>query len=120
AGARLLDPAGDPARTEFRVVQRDCDPSGRRRCLLEVTPQSGRTNQIRLHLWSCDLPIIGDGVYLGGGQLGDVQTLPTAAAPLRLHAWVLAFQHPAGGESVEFRAPPPDWAAPLLAGPHPS
>lgn len=114
AGARLTDPQGDAALTEFRVLQRDTPPDGETdgqpRTLLEAMPKTGRTNQIRLHLWSLSLPIIGDPVYLPDGQLGQTQTLPAAAEPMRLHAWSLSFTHPLSGEPIEFRAPLPTWA----------
>ncbi len=117
AGARLLDPGGDRALTAFRVLHRQPDRDGQaeRRTLLEAIPKTGRTTQIRLHLWSLSLPIIGDRVYLPGGQLGDTQTLPAGAEPLRLHAWRLAFTHPYSGQRVGFQAPPPPWAASLVS-----
>ncbi len=115
AGARLTDPEGDAALTEFRVLHRggrlgDETADDPTHTLLEVIPKTGRTNQIRLHLWSLSLPIIGDPVYLRGGELGQTQTLPADAEPMRLHAWTLSFTHPLSGEPIEFRAPAPSWA----------
>lgn len=112
AGARLTDPEGDAALTEFRVIERQPpgDSADQPRTLLEAIPKTGRTNQIRLHLWSLSLPIIGDPVYLPGGQLGQTQTLPADSEPMRLHAWSLSFTHPLSGEPIEFRAPVPAWA----------
>ena len=115
AGARLTDPEGDAALTEFRVIERShgqtsAEEPGQPRTLLEAIPKTGRTNQIRLHLWSLSLPIIGDPVYLPAGQLGQTQTLPAGAEPMRLHAWSLSLTHPLSGEPIEFRAPLPAWA----------
>jgi len=45
---------GLEARTEFRMLQRDADGTA----LLEARPITGRTNQIRIHLWHLGFPII--------------------------------------------------------------
>lgn len=95
-----------PARTEFRVLERFADGTA----LLEAKPLTGRTNQIRIHLWQLGFPVIGDPAYLPGGEIGHQQTLPLDAPPLRLHAWKLAFLHPLTGKSVAFEAPRPSWA----------
>jgi UPF0176 protein len=112
AGARQVDEVnGLPARTEFRVLRRDIDGSS----LLEVRPLTGRTNQIRLHLWHLGFPICGDSVYLPGKALGNRQTLALGEPPLCLHAWKLTFRHPLTKEATSFEAPPPDWSREPLA-----
>ncbi|HEY8901717.1 MAG TPA: pseudouridine synthase [Chthoniobacterales bacterium] len=111
-GARTVDESnGLPARTEFRV--REHFPDGT--TLLEARPLTGRTNQIRIHLWQLGLPVCGDPTYLRGHQLGDTQTLPLGAPPLELHAWRLAFAHPLTAERIAFEATPPAWAQPPFA-----
>ncbi|MDP6445843.1 MAG: pseudouridine synthase, partial [Pirellulaceae bacterium] len=105
AGLRVCDPAGLSAQTDFLVVER-FETGG---ALLQVTPRTGRTNQIRIHLWNYGAPITGDPSYLPGGELGFVQTLPATAPPMQLHAWRLAFDHPTTGERLELEAPPPNW-----------
>ncbi len=106
-GSREVDEAnGQAARTEFVVLRRDTDGTS----LLEARPLTGRTNQIRVHLWHLGLPVCGDPVYRAGGQLGTVQTLAVGAPPLCLHSWRLKFRHPLSRELVEFSAPPPAWA----------
>jgi len=113
AGAREIDEQGDPAWTDFRVLKRKGDASGEAQSLVLAQPRTGRTNQIRLHLWSLGLPIVGDPVYLPDRQLGGLQTLPMGAPPLRLHAWKLRFVHPGTGESIRLSAPLPTWAGDL-------
>jgi RluA family pseudouridine synthase len=106
-GARAVAAVGGlPARTEFRVRQRAADGT----TLLEAIPLTGRTNQIRVHLWHLGFPICGDAVYLQEHALGDTQTLAVGDAPLCLHAWRVKFVHPLTHQPVEFSAPIPDWA----------
>ncbi len=103
-GGRDVDPEGLPARTDFRVLRRDSDGTS----LLEVRPRTGRTNQIRVHLWKLGWPIVGDTAYLPDQQMGETQTIAVAAPLLCLHAWWLAFDHPLTKARVAFEAPPPD------------
>ncbi len=107
-GSRKVDvESGRAARTEFCVRHRNRDGT----TLLEVRPLTGRTNQIRVHLWHLGFPVCGDAVYLSGNKLGDTQTLSLADPPLCLHAWRIKFVHPLSRQPVEFTAPPPAWAA---------
>ncbi len=99
-GARSIDEQGLPAETEFWVRLRRADGS----CLLEIKPLTGRTNQIRIHLWQLGFPIVGDPVYLPDRQLGKQATLAIDAPPMCLHAWQLAFDHPLTGKRIEFRS----------------
>jgi 23S rRNA pseudouridine1911/1915/1917 synthase len=74
--------------------------------LLEVTLETGRTHQIRVHLEAIDLPVAGDPVYGRAGELGLERQF--------LHAERLAFTHPFTGERLEATSPlPPDLAAAL-------
>ncbi len=75
-GARDIDAKnGLPARTDFRVVQRFADGTS----LLDVRPLTGRTNQIRVHLWHLGFPILNDPLYLPGGETGGTAiAFPTA------------------------------------------
>lgn len=106
-GTRSVDfEAGLQARTEFQVRHRDPDGTA----LLEARPLTGRTNQIRVHLWHLGFPVCGDAVYLSGQKLGATQTLHVDAPPLCLHAWRVKFVHPLTKQPVEFTAAPPAWA----------
>jgi RluA family pseudouridine synthase len=97
---------GQPARTEFRVLRRFADGAS----LLEARPLTGRTNQIRVHLWHLGFPVCGDPTYLPGGKLGRMQTLALADPPLCLHASCVKFLHPLSRQPVLFDAPIPIWA----------
>ncbi|MFZ4682079.1 MAG: sulfurtransferase [Terrimicrobiaceae bacterium] len=103
-GARAIDEVnGLSARTEFRLIERRDDGTA----LLEARPLTGRTNQIRVHLWHLGHPICGDPAYLRGHQTGDSLTPGWGEPPLCLHAWRLEFTHPLTNERVEFTAEPP-------------
>lgn len=97
-GGRTVDEDGLPARTEFKVVERCEDGTAR----LEAKLGSGRTNQIRVHLWGLGFPVKGDPCYLPGGKMGDTQTVSVDDEPLELEAWKLGFTHPISGEWMEF------------------
>jgi 23S rRNA pseudouridine1911/1915/1917 synthase len=76
------------------------------RALLEVTLETGRTHQIRLHLETIDLPVCGDPVYGVAGDLGLERQF--------LHAARLAFDHPFTGERIDVESPLPDDLAEAL------
>ncbi len=107
AGSRGTGEEGLAARTEFRVLARHDDGTA----LLEARPITGRTNQIRVHLWQLGMPVSGDPAYLRGGKMGDRQTLALGAPPLCLHAWKLSFRHPVTGAQMSFETEMPAWAA---------
>ena len=105
-GSRVVDPtSGLTARTEFQVLERFTDGTS----LLEARPLTGRTNQIRVHLWHLGFPVCGDPAYRPGGTLGDSQTLAITAPPLCLHASRITLMHPVTRERVQFAAPMPAW-----------
>jgi UPF0176 protein len=107
SGARVIDDEnGLEAHTDFRVLARRADGTS----LLEVTPHTGRTNQIRVHLWHLGWPILGDPMYLPGQVLGEMQTREVESEVMCLHAWKLTLKHPQTGEPVTFEAAKPEWA----------
>ena len=96
-------PPGERTRhavTHYRVVKRVAT-----RALVELTPETGRRNQIRVQLADANCPIIDDRKY-------EARTNP--ARRLGLHAWSLQFTHPLSGEPLRFESPLPDDLARLL------
>lgn len=86
---------GKPAVTDWRVLARGEDWTR-----VELTPQTGRTHQLRVHMASLGHPILGDRFYAG-------EVARDAALRLMLHAERLAFTHPASGERMSCTAPAP-------------
>jgi 23S rRNA pseudouridine1911/1915/1917 synthase len=77
--------------------------------LVEASPLTGRTHQIRLHLAHLGHPLIGDAKY-GGPQTWDAE----AQHAHRLHAWRIELPHPRTGDPLVIEAPLPAWAADIL------
>ena len=78
--------------------------------LLECRLETGRTHQIRVHLAHAGHPIIGDETYATGFKTkaarlsaGARQALETLGRQA-LHAYLLGFEHPTSGESLEFQS----------------
>lgn len=110
-GVRGVDPAGLPAETHFRVLQRLDNGTA----LVQAMPRTGRTHQIRIHLWTLGFPIVGDPTYLPQQQVQPCVTLEVDQAPMQLHAWKIQLQHPESGEPVVYEAPLPAWATSALS-----
>jgi 23S rRNA pseudouridine1911/1915/1917 synthase len=100
-------PGGDAKRaaTRYRVVATRGGYS-----LVEVTLETGRKHQIRVHLAGLGCPVAGDRVY-------GAKTDP--AGRLCLHATRLAFDHPVTGERVETESPLAEAVARIVPRPHP-
>ena len=99
AGGRTLV-EGNNSQTNFKVLKELKNYS-----LLQVQPHSGHTNQIRLHLASLKLPIVGDLGYKKPDYFkNNPLTYPTDT--LFLHAWKLKFEDPETLKTVEFMASP--------------
>lgn len=86
-----------PARTHYRVRE----AFGTRAALVELTLETGRQHQIRIHLASIGHPVMGDRVY---GRARE--SAKRADRPL-LHAWRLGFPHPLTGRRIAVEAPMP-------------
>jgi 23S rRNA pseudouridine1911/1915/1917 synthase len=106
---------GRTASTRWVVKRRFTDFT-----LLDVTIQTGRTHQIRVHLASLHHPILGDSVY---GKRKTLQNITAAAVREHcsrlkrpfLHARLLGFNHPQNGDYCEFESPLPPELKELLS-----
>lgn len=81
--------------------------------LVSVTPKTGRTHQIRVHLSYLGHPVVGDPVYgYGRNWWKKRATLADRILPLierqQLHAEALGFNHPHSDTYCEFKAPLPE------------
>lgn len=100
---------GKEAITFYEIVE-----SFRGFSLLKLTPKTGRTHQIRVHLSYIKHPIVGDDMY--GGKLAYPWQLadgkPAVEEPVinrvALHAHTLEFKHPTTKKYVQFEAPLPE------------
>ena len=81
------------ARTGWKILARNGDHA-----LMQLSPETGRMHQIRVHLMSLGCPILGDGLY-GEGQATGQRVM--------LHAARLEVPHPEGG-TLALDAPVPD------------
>jgi 23S rRNA pseudouridine1911/1915/1917 synthase len=88
-----------PAVTHWSVEERLGDVT-----LLRVRLETGRTHQIRVHLASIGLPVLGDPVYGGGRAVARALGLDRQA----LHAGLLGFDHPEGKGRLRFVSPLPN------------
>lgn len=89
---------GRPAISHFRVLERFAGYT-----LVEVSLETGRTHQIRVHFKHAGYPVAGDPEYSRGGarrELGLERQF--------LHASRLGFDHPVTGERMEFTSGLPD------------
>lgn len=86
----MVSKTGKSAQTDYRVIT-----SNEKYSIVELSPKTGRTHQLRLHLEYIGHPIVGDSLY--GGE---------SAARLMLHAEKLAIHMPDGAFRT-FKAPIP-------------
>lgn len=89
----LTDNGGQQAITHYRCVKSNDNYS-----LLEIELETGRKNQIRVHMQGIGHPVVGDKKY--GAGISPI-------ARLGLHARLLAFYHPITTEVVSFETPVP-------------
>ena len=90
---------GKPARSRYRVLERLQRPSEDGTLLpltrVRLTPETGRTHQLRIHCQLAGHPILGCDLY-GGLLLPGTESTPR----LMLHASELRFTHPISGEPL--------------------
>ena len=82
---------GRPAVTDWQVISREATETR-----VRLTPLTGRSHQLRVHMLALGHPILGDPIY----ATGPARDFPR----LMLHAETLSLHHPATGQSVSFSA----------------
>ena len=92
-----VDDGGDLAITNYKTLRTSADEQY---SLVELHLETGRTNQIRVHLASKGCPVVGDRKYGHGNESSPIDRLC-------LHAKVLAFIHPVTEKTVRFESPVP-------------
>ena len=85
------DRSGVPAETRFRLLERY-----QAAALVEASPMTGRTHQIRVHAYALGYPLVGDVLY-------SAPETNVIARPA-LHAWSLTLTHPETGKRLTFQA----------------
>ena len=91
--AQRVGPETRRAITHYRVTKK-----GKATTLVELTLETGRRHQIRVHLAEAGCPIVGDKKY--GAESNPLRRIA-------LHATSLRFKHPVGGKEMSFQSPLP-------------
>ena len=94
----LVDEEGKPSETRFRILESFVDAT-----LVEASPITGRTHQIRVHSLHAGHPIACDNRY--GNEVFDQRAKNLGLKRLFLHAHSLAFIHPNSEQRVSYKAP---------------
>ncbi len=102
AGRFRVSPGGVPAVTHYQVLEQYTAAA-----LVQLTLETGRTHQIRVHMSHAGHPLLGDRLY-GGPDAG--------IARQALHGGTLFLAHPFSGEQVTLTAPWPADLQDLIAG----
>ncbi len=89
---------GKPSETRFRIARQFAEAT-----LVECSPITGRTHQIRVHTQHAGHPIACDDKY--GETAFDDKMRSQGLKRLFLHAWKLSFIHPADGREMQVEAP---------------
>ena len=97
---------GIPSRSRYRVIER----AGNSTAWVELTPYTGRTHQLRVHMAAIGHPIVGDGKYGGPAAFltGGI------SRKMHLHSRRIAVDHPDGGK-IDVEAELPQHFADSLA-----
>jgi tRNA pseudouridine32 synthase/23S rRNA pseudouridine746 synthase len=84
---------GKPSQTHWQVIKRD-----KHSTLMELSPITGRSHQLRVHMLALGHPILGDRLYAN-------QEAKALSPRLCLHAQMHEFTHPVSGETLRFESP---------------
>lgn len=102
-----MDNGGKLAITNYRTLKRKNGFS-----LVELKLDTGRKNQIRVHMQDLHHPIVGD--YKYGSDASAYGERHDPIGRICLHAFRLAFRHPVTGEFLKFETPYPNAFTKLL------
>ncbi|WP_159817643.1 bifunctional tRNA pseudouridine(32) synthase/23S rRNA pseudouridine(746) synthase RluA [Colwellia sp. 20A7] len=91
---------GKQSLTHYQVLSYNDLNSDEESSLVELTPVTGRSHQLRVHMLALGHPILGDRLYAHEQALA-------ASSRLTLHARNLSLAHPVTGELLNFVAPCP-------------
>lgn len=86
---------GKPSKTGYALLSKEEETS-----LVELTPITGRSHQLRVHMLSLGHPIIGDRLYAHDQALA-------LSDRLQLHAYTIRFYHPVTNDIIALEAPCP-------------
>ena len=100
------DRGARPSQTRWRVLH---ESMGKGSLILDLTPVTGRTHQLRIHCAAVGSGITGDTLYTGVSDASRDNVTVDFTKVLHLHAYKLSFPHPDTGLKVEFTAEPPSW-----------
>ncbi|WP_394129810.1 RluA family pseudouridine synthase [Shewanella maritima] len=89
---QMINPDGKTAVTDFELIDHRVQST-----LVKLTPQTGRTHQLRVHMLALGHCILGDQFY------GDSQCV-AASSRLRLHAQSLTIEHPYKNKPMTFHS----------------
>ena len=92
---RQADPLGQPAHTHYEVLA-----ASQGRALLRLTPTTGRTHQLRVHMAAIGHPLTGDWLY-------GTEDRALIARPA-LHSYHLRMTHPLTSTIIDVTAPLPE------------
>ncbi|SEL58375.1 ribosomal large subunit pseudouridine synthase A [Roseovarius azorensis] len=88
---KVCHESGRAALTEWRVIRQEANETR-----VRLSPMTGRSHQLRVHMLALGHPILGDPLYASG----EARAHPR----LMLHSEELRLRHPDGGAGVKFRA----------------
>jgi len=97
---------GKRAVTHYRLLS----AAGMIASRLSVTLETGRTHQIRVHLGTLGLGIVGDPIYRPKRRPSinhELKSITDGLDRILLHARRLGFEHPISGKMLDFDRPPP-------------
>lgn len=109
-GLQVARDDGKPARTHFRVLER-FDAGRVRASLLQATPETGRTHQIRVHAADAGHPLLGDARYGGPSFLTAENGSRLDFPRVFLHARAISLPHPVRGTLEAVAREPLDFSS---------